>query len=75
MVGSVHPIQTIELLHMLDKIGYNGAIYFDTFPDITGLDPVAECTTNISTVEAIRKVVNRLRGNEIPASAIQRWML
>jgi xylose isomerase len=72
MVGSVHPIQTIELLHVLDKIGYSGAIYFDTFPDITGLDPVAECTTNISTVEAMRKVVDRLRGNEILAAAIQR---
>lgn len=72
MVGSVHPVQTIELLHVLDKIGYSGAIYFDTFPDITGLDPVAECTTNISTVEAMRKVVGRLRGNEILAAAIQR---
>ncbi len=72
MVGSVHPIQTIELLHVLDKIGYRGAIYFDTFPDITGLDPVAECTTNISTVEAMRRVVDRLKGNEILASAIQR---
>ena len=72
MVGSVHPIQTIELLHVLDKIGYSGAIYFDTFPDITGLDPVAECTTNISTVEAMRRVVDRLRGDEILAAAIQR---
>jgi sugar phosphate isomerase/epimerase len=31
MAGSVHPIQTIELLYELDRIGYDGAIYFDTF--------------------------------------------
>lgn len=31
MVGAVHPIQTIELLVELERSGYNGAIYFDTF--------------------------------------------
>ena len=43
MVGSVHPLQTIELLRQARRDGYQGAIYFDTFPDASGLDPVAEC--------------------------------
>ena len=36
MVGSVHPLQTIELLRQMRADGYGGAIYFDTFPDTTG---------------------------------------
>ena len=31
MVGSVHPIQTIELLVELQRLKYSGVIYFDTF--------------------------------------------
>ena len=64
MVGSVHPVQTIELLHVLDKMSYSGAIYFDTFPDITGLDPIHECATNINTVEALKRIAKKLLGNE-----------
>jgi xylose isomerase len=60
MVGAVHPVQTLELLYVLDRIGYHGAIYFDTFPDTTGLDPVAECEANIATVAAMRTVAARL---------------
>jgi sugar phosphate isomerase/epimerase len=72
MVGSVHPIQTIELLYVLDLIGYKGVIYFDTFPDTTGLDPVTECETNIGSVEAMRRVVDRLKSNQSLAAAIQK---
>ena len=28
MVGSVHPLQTIELLYVLERIGYDGAHLF-----------------------------------------------
>jgi xylose isomerase len=72
MVGSVHPQQTIELLYELDRASYRGVIYFDTFPDTTGLDPVAECATNIATVVAMNRVVERLRGNDRLAEAIRR---
>ena len=61
MVGTVHIQQTIELLYALDSVGYDGLIYFDTFPDISGLDPVAECAGNIDSVLAMRHVVERLR--------------
>ena len=40
MVGAVHSIQTIELLRQVYADGFDGPIYFDTFPDLTGLDPV-----------------------------------
>ncbi len=70
MVGQVHPIQTMELLYVLDRIGYDRAIYFDTFPDVTGLDPVAECSANIATVETMRAVVKKLRGDNRLSKAI-----
>ena len=63
MVATVHPIQTIELLVELKRIGYDGAIYFDTFPDHSGLDPVAEANTNISTVEKLLAISDRLVKN------------
>jgi xylose isomerase len=72
MVASVHPIQTIELLYSLDRTGYDGAVYFDTFPDTTGLDPVSECAANIDAVSALRRVVERLKDNQLLASAILR---
>ncbi len=71
MVGAVHPIQTLELLFTLKRIGYSGALYFDTFPDTTGLDPVAECKANIATVAALRRAADRLDGNQSLARAIQ----
>jgi xylose isomerase len=70
MVGTVHPIQTMELLYVLDQIGYDRAIYFDTFPDTTGLDPVTECGANIATVEAMRAIVTQLRGDNRLSKAI-----
>ncbi|MBL8792085.1 MAG: TIM barrel protein [Rhizobiales bacterium] len=63
MVGTVHPVQTLELLYVLEEIKYDRPIYFDTFPDTTGLDPVEECKANIATVEAMRDVVRRLQAD------------
>ncbi|MEZ5823916.1 MAG: sugar phosphate isomerase/epimerase family protein, partial [Geminicoccaceae bacterium] len=63
MVGSVHGQQTIELLLQARRDGYDGAIYFDTFPDVSGLDPVAECEANIETVRAMLTVVERLESD------------
>jgi xylose isomerase len=70
MVGTVHPIQTIELLYVLDDIGYDRPIYFDTFPDTTGLDPVAECNANIAAVEAMHGVVKELQKDNRLKAAI-----
>ena len=72
MVGAVHTLQTIELLRQIRRDGYGGAIYFDTFPDLTGLDPVHECEVNIGTVRRMLKVVDRLEQDNRLASAIDR---
>tara|TARA_B100000029_G_scaffold44155_1_gene40787 strand:+ start:660 stop:1634 length:975 start_codon:yes stop_codon:yes gene_type:complete len=63
MVASVHYQATVELLYQISKDGYDGAIYFDTFPNITNLDPVKECQTNIQTVKQILKIVEKLITN------------
>lgn len=72
MVGAVHSIQTVELLRQIRRDGYEGAIYFDTFPDMTGLDPVHECEVNIQTVKRMLKIVDRLEGDNRLGSAIER---
>lgn len=72
MVGAVHPIQTVELLVELERIGYDGAIYFDTFPDHSGLDPVEEARTNIEVVQRLRGTAARLVANVDLQNAIAR---
>jgi sugar phosphate isomerase/epimerase len=73
MAAAVHPVQTLELLFALKTLGYNGGvIYFDTFPDITNLDPVAECATNITVVERLARIADSLSGNDELAKAIAR---
>jgi xylose isomerase len=54
----------------LEEIKYDRPIYFDTFPDTTGMDPVAECTANIATVEAMRKTVRKLQADNRLKTAI-----
>jgi xylose isomerase len=70
MVGSVHTVQTLELLRQLRRDGFAGAIYFDTFPDVAALDPVAECAANITTIERLLDVLDRLPEPELE-SALQ----
>ena len=60
MAGTVHPVQTVELLVELMRCGYGRAIYFDTFPDHSGLDPVAECATNIAAMDHLLAVARHL---------------
>jgi xylose isomerase len=60
MVGAVHSLQTIELLRQVKADGFDGPIYFDTFPDLTGLDPIKECEANIATVKSMLRVIDRL---------------
>ena len=71
MVGSVHQLATIELLYQVYKDGYDGTIYFDTFPDASGLDPVKECEANINTTKKMLKVVKKLVGDNNLSLAIQ----
>lgn len=70
MVGAVHLRATLELLRQIKADGYDGALYFDTFPDASGLDPVAECEANIATVRRLLAVAGRLDGNNGLADAL-----
>ena len=72
MVGTVHTIQTIEMLRRIRQDGYDGVIYFDTFPDVTGLDPVAECEANIAAVEAMLEAIDRIDADSGHARALDR---
>jgi xylose isomerase len=72
MVGTVHPVATVELFVQLDRIGYDGVIYFDTFPDNSGLDPVEEARTNVLMAEQLRGVARTLKDNPELSEAIAR---
>lgn len=63
IVGSVHPWHTLELLDLLRRHGWQGTIYFDTFPE--RVDPAAECASNIAAVETLLRVLDRLDPSEI----------
>jgi sugar phosphate isomerase/epimerase len=69
MVGAVHEQATLELLREVHRGGFDGAIYFDTFPDASGLDPVAECSANIRTVRRMLDAVIRMDGDNQFATA------
>ena len=69
MVGAVHELATLELLQQVHRGGFDGAIYFDTFPDASGLDPVAECAANIRTVRRMLAAVARIEGDNQLATA------
>lgn len=70
MIGSVHPIQTIELFVEMNRLGYDSTIYFDTFPDLSGLDPVAEATVNVEMANKLAAVASTLTDNAELKSAI-----
>jgi sugar phosphate isomerase/epimerase len=60
IAGAVHPVQTVELLVALRRVGYAGIIYFDTFPDHSGLDPVSEARANIRMTDRLVDLAARL---------------
>ncbi|MFN8622513.1 MAG: TIM barrel protein [Chloroflexota bacterium] len=68
MVGSVNTVRTVELLRQLKLQGFDAAIYFDTFPDLAALDPVAEAEANVEIIEALWDVVDRLPEAELQAA-------
>jgi sugar phosphate isomerase/epimerase len=69
MAASVHPVQTVELLVALRRVGYSGIIYFDTFPDHSGLNPVDEARANIRLTDRLVEVAARLADDPALAEA------
>jgi len=72
MVGSVNMVQTLELLFQIIRKGFDGVIYFDTFPDVIGMDPVQECENNIAMVNALWGLASRLANQTDLLEAIKR---
>ena len=70
MVGAVHPVQTVELFVEMQRQGPPGTIYFDTFPDHGGLDPVEEAKTNIAMTRRLWSRAQGLAANPDLARAI-----
>ena len=60
VTGSVHFMQTIELLLQMRRDGYEGVYYFDTMPDTVDIDPVAETELNIEVVNGMMRIVDQL---------------
>lgn len=60
MFGSVHPSMALEAIYQLQQIkgGFQGHLYFDTFPQRT--DPVAEAEYNILRVKDFWKAASRI---------------
>jgi sugar phosphate isomerase/epimerase len=69
MAGSVHPVQTVELLVAMTRIGYRGIIYFDTFPDLSGLDSVDEARANVRLTDRLMNLAEGLANNPALAAA------
>ena len=58
MFGSVHPSMALEIMYQLKRIGFEGHLYFDTFPQRS--DPVEEAEYNIERVKEFWRVASSL---------------
>jgi sugar/nucleoside kinase (ribokinase family)/sugar phosphate isomerase/epimerase len=65
MFGSVHPRMALEIMYYLNRILFDGHIYFDTFPQRS--DPVNEAEYNIRRVKAFWKVALTLTDSDMIA--------
>lgn len=72
MVGSVHTIQTVELLVAMLRMNQTDVIYFDTFPDMGGLNPIEEARTNVVLTDRLMDVAASLADDAELATAIDR---
>ena len=66
MVGAVHGEQLRELLWTLRVHGWDGTVYFDTFP--TNLDPIAEAAMNIAAIDRIEHDLDGLDADALRAA-------
>jgi xylose isomerase len=65
-------VQTVELLVAMTRAGYGGIIYFDTFPDHSGLNPVDEARTNIRLTDRLLDLAAQLADDPALAAAQSR---
>lgn len=67
MFGSVNPARAVEFVYFLKRSGYDGTVYFDTFP--AREDPVEEFRLNVDTYRRIERRID-LIGMEAMQSVI-----
>ena len=72
MVRTVHPVQTLELFVELARNGYEGVVYFDTFPDHSGFGLSEETRTNVRQTDRLRRVASELVHEEALADAMSK---
>ena len=72
MVGTANPVPTVELFVELMRLDYQGVIYFDTFPELSGLDPIEEARANILQCERLSRKAACLVDDPDLAAAIAR---
>ena len=72
MVGAVNIPATVELLGQLLRTGWDEPLYFDTFPDATGLDPVAEAEANVETTRRLIAIARRMEDDHRLSEARER---
>ena len=66
MLASVHERDTLELLYVLRTEGYDGTLYFDTFP--VREDPAAELLANIAELDRLQTVLDRMDSKAMSAA-------
>ena len=66
MLGSVHPLMTLEFIVWLQQTGYQGHIYFDTFPK--NEDPIREAEYNIRRFRKLWSQAEQLRAHGLEAN-------
>jgi xylose isomerase len=65
-VGSVHLIETLEFLHALRQINWQGPILLDQFPFRE--DPIKAARSSINTVRALNSVLDRINLTALAAA-------
>jgi xylose isomerase len=69
IAGAVHPVQTVELFVQLHRAGWDGVVYFDTFPDHGGTDPADDAAASVELTGKLRRIAMRLCDDPALAAA------
>jgi xylose isomerase len=65
-VGSVHLIETLEFLHALRQINWQGPLLLDQFPFRE--DPVEAARSSIRTIRGLNALLDRIDLNALTAA-------
>jgi xylose isomerase len=65
-VGSVHLIETLEFLHALRQIDWQGPLLLDQFPFRE--DPIEAAHSSIRTIRALDRLLDRIDLNSLAAA-------